>query len=549
MDDDQAERLERAKAGDGRASGNLLARSIRRSNHVVLAVALAVIVLSVASIGVLLMARGTGRTSYGGPEAGTRYTVTTSLMAAKGGPLNACFATPLPYPPIGCGGVEVTNVDVTRILGTTTYPNGTVATPTVKLVGTWDGRVLRLTEQPQPTKVSGTEAQPVAQTPPASSAKSTQEVLQELRSDNSKLRQRGIVLLEWGEGAGGVEVTLVVADPDSVQYLYDTYGRMRISGWLQPVNPVSPTSLTSPTPSSNGGPVIYLPTDAQLSAPSGNVVWAFVAGGLLFRSSDGGNNWEQRPLPPYHGGGSPEISFADAQHGWYSTGGVPETQCNGAGEQIWQTVDRGTTWNVIASVVAPQGGPSGIGYAQCKEGISFIDPTHGFLDAWDDNHPPTIYRTSDGGRSWKGSTLPDPPGFKGQNGGFELRAGLVKGFGGMLLVLATSGQGDGYVFRSTDGGASWAFLAKAGGANYLTFVTATRWLTIGNDSTAAETTDAGKTWHPFATDYSNAAGVGTTFVFGDAQVGYGTVRGGIQKTVDGGAHWSIIATPGVVWPG
>jgi photosystem II stability/assembly factor-like uncharacterized protein len=526
-------------------------QAIPPSSHLVPTVVLAVvIVLALAAIGVLLVARGAGSASYGGPVRGTRYTVTTSLMAAKGGPLNACFATPLPSPPIGCGGVEVTNVDVAATLGTTTYPNGTVGTPVVKLVGTWDGRVLRLTEPPQATKVGSTEPQPVAQAPPASSAKSTQEVLQEITRDESKLRQRGIVLLEWGEGADGADVTLAVADAGSVQYLYDTYGRMHISGWLQPVDPANIGTSPSPTPSGKGGPVIYLPTEAQLSAASGNVVWAFVAGSLLFRSTDGGSNWEQRPLPPYHGGGSPEISFVDALHGWYSTGGVPETQCNGAGEQVWQTADGGTTWSVIASVESPQGGPSGIGYAQCKQGISFTDPTHGFLASWDDNHPPTIYRTSDGGHSWKGSTLPDPPGFVSQNGGFELRAGLVKGFGSTLLVLATSGQGDGYVFRSTDGGASWAFLARTGGGpNNLTFVTATRWLTIGNDSSGTETTDAGKTWHPFTNDYSNAAGVATVFVFGDAEIGYGTVRGGIQRTVDGGAHWSIIETPGVFWPG
>jgi photosystem II stability/assembly factor-like uncharacterized protein len=204
---------------------------------------------------------------------------------------------------------------------------------------------------------------------------------------------------------------------------------------------------------------------------------------------------------------------------------------------------------MIASVSSPQGGTGAIAFAQCKQGLSFIDPTHGFLGAWGNLARPTIYRTSDGGRSWAGATLPDPPGFVTQ-GGPGLRAGLVNGFGSNLLVLAMSEQGDGYVFRSTDGGTSWAYVARAGGYAYsFTFVAASRWLVIGNDSSAVETTDAGKTWHPYTTDYSNAAGVGTVFVFGDAQVGYGTVRGGIERTVDGGAHWSIIQTPGVLSPG
>lgn len=316
--------------------------------------------------------------------------------------------------------------------------------------------------------------------------------------------------------------------------------------------PVIATPPKSPSSSPKGGGVIYLPTDVQLSAPSGDVVWAFVAESVLFRSTDRGSNWEQRSPPPHHGGGTPEISFVDAQNGWLSIGGVPETQCNGAGEELWRTSDGAATWQQVALVEWTQPArtdTSGISYAQCKEGLSFIDPTHGFLAAWDDNHRPTIYRTSDGGRTWIPSTLPDPPGFITQAGGFVLRAGLVKSFGGTLLVAASGQQGE-YVFRSTDGGASWNYVARSSfGANNLTLVTASRWLYIGNDQTGLETTDAGRTWHSYPTDYANAAGVVTVFVFGTDLVGYGTVRGGMNRTLDGGRHWVIIETPGVFWPG
>ena len=32
--------------------------------------------------------------------------------------------------------------------------------------------------------------------------------------------------------------------------------------------------------------------------------------------------------------------------------------------------------------------------------------------------------------------------------------------------------------------------------------------------------------------------------FGDATTGYATVRGSLQRTTDGGAHWTAIKTPG-----
>jgi len=61
---------------------------------------------------------------------------------------------------------------------------------------------------------------------------------------------------------------------------------------------------------------------------------------------------------------------------------------------------------------------------------------------------------------------------------------------------------------------------------------------------AKETTDGGATWHAFTSDYQQAAPVSPAITFGDAQAGYATVRGSIQRTIDGGAHWTSLRTPG-----
>lgn len=297
---------------------------------------------------------------------------------------------------------------------------------------------------------------------------------------------------------------------------------------------------------------IVLPADAVLSAPSREVVWVVIEGSYLYRSTDRGNTWQQRPLPPHAGGGTPaQPAFVDDHQGWLFYGGVPETQCNGDTAEVWRTTDAGTTWQLVAHIL-----PGSAGYAQCKEGLSFIDPMHGFVGADDPNRPPTIYRTSDGGLTWSGSTLPDPPGFVTEGAGVTLRAGLVKGFNETLLLQAWGREGGAqtetdYIFRSTDGGASWKYLSRATRANgitSITFVTATRWVQIGNDGSGLETTDAGQTWHAYRCDYQSAAGVSSLFVFADSQVGYGTVRGGIQRTVDGGSHWLQIKTPGAYQP-
>ena len=318
----------------------------------------------------------------------------------------------------------------------------------------------------------------------------------------------------------------------------------------------SPTDTPSPvaTPTPVSQPVagvltkpphpIALPATAQLSAPSSYVVWALMVDQYLYRSTDRGATWHQRPLPPNFMSGfpRPQISFVNDQEGWLSTGGSPETQCNAEVVQVWHTTDAGATWQSL--------GTKGVSDSQCKGELSFVDANRGFLDGSDPNRPPVIYRTVDGGRSWAaGKPLPDPPGFKTVGAGFNLQPGLVRAFGSTLLLPVSGWQESGtsveYAFQSTDGGATWTYVARGKDAGIaIAFVTANRWLQLVNAGQSFETTDAGATWHLSRSDYSNAAGVATDFVFADSKVGYGTVRGEITRTVDGALHWATIKSPG-----
>lgn len=276
------------------------------------------------------------------------------------------------------------------------------------------------------------------------------------------------------------------------------------------------------------------PTFAQLSAPSANVVWALVAYNFLFRSTDRGGGWEQRPLPPQ--AVNPEIAFVDDREGWLSLAGSPATQCQAQQTTIWHTADAGATWQSL--------GASGITDAQCKSGLSFVDASHGFIGGSDPNHAPVVYRTADGGRTRSPSApLRDPPGFATTPGGISLRPGQVHGFGATLRMTAS--YTNVYVYRSMDAGATWAYLATVPNqASTVAFVSASRWLQLIVPSQSRETTDAGASWHPYTTDYSQAAPITPDIEFGSEQVGYATVRGGIKRTQDGGARWITLQTPG-----
>lgn len=288
--------------------------------------------------------------------------------------------------------------------------------------------------------------------------------------------------------------------------------------------------LPSPSPTPTGVPA---PTEVIISAPTSNsnVVWALVRPEHLYLSTDRGDTWQLRRLPPVFAGGAPiEISFADATNGWLST-------CPGSMTTLWHTTDGARSWQAVTSSPAP-------GYG-CLSGLSFIDATHGFISDSAVDRSPVVYRTSDAGATWSGATLPDPPGFQTQPG-FSLSAHGVVSFGKVEYITAYGLQASGgkaYVFRSADGGAGWSYAADIPNMA-VAFVTSSRWLQVIAPGQSLETTDSGKSWHPYASDYSQAAPVTPEVIFTDASVGYATVRGEILRTLDGGSHWTRIQTPG-----
>ena len=302
-----------------------------------------------------------------------------------------------------------------------------------------------------------------------------------------------------------------------------------------------PNAATSPTakPAGSSSPSpIALPSFAQLVAPSGTVVWALVAGTRLFLSMDRGDNWVERSLPP--GLANIEVSFADSANGLLLSPASADQACKTQTASIWKTADGAMSWQKLAA--------TGIADSMCKRGITSGDSSHAVFTAYGPNSGPVIYRTADGGATWTASKpLPDPPGFTFTTpGGVVILPGRPHALGSIVLVDAQGyGEQKRYVFRSTDGGATFTFAStvpRAEGA--LAVVTATRWMQISPPGASMETLDGGATWHAYPTDYTQAAPIAGDFVFGHADFGYGTVRGAIQRTVDAGAHWTTIKTPG-----
>ena len=175
--------------------------------------------LFAATLGVL----GAGSS---GPAA-IRYELDAPLLAT-GGRVFACFSDAL-MGPTACGGIEVKGVDVSQI-PEGGGDHGSPWSQPMRLVGTWDGQALTLTEAPQ-----------VAQTPPGLPPLCTQDFNAQPEPDSMQrqidvidaLQRRGVAVLESaGCDHATVGVLVVVADDATVDWITKHY-RVNVVSWMR----------------------------------------------------------------------------------------------------------------------------------------------------------------------------------------------------------------------------------------------------------------------------------------------------------------------------
>lgn len=81
------------------------------------------------------------------PPGRELWTGTATLLDTPDAELTLCGGMLLTsLPPAGCGGAVVRNFDPMTVPGAYKHEGGTITTPSVRLVGTWDGRALTVTE-------------------------------------------------------------------------------------------------------------------------------------------------------------------------------------------------------------------------------------------------------------------------------------------------------------------------------------------------------------------------------------------------------------------
>lgn len=230
--------------------------------------------------------------------------------------------------------------------------------------------------------------------------------------------------------------------------------------------------------------------------------WVGGSNGVLMVTRDGGTSWSAAKLP-----GSEGLDFRDIE---LPAANVVVAMAAGPGEKskVFRSSDSGKTWAVALQNKQPKGFFNAIVFWSESDGLLVGDPLDGHID---------LYRTSDGGVSWK--QLPKASRPKLQDGEY--------GFAASGTNLSVSGESNAYIAT----GGSQARLLVSGNRGNTWTANATP-LTSGKDSTGV-----------------------FSVAFRDAQ--YGVVVGGDYKqpdvdngnvawTKDGGKTWQLVGKPAAI---
>lgn len=245
--------------------------------------------------------------------------------------------------------------------------------------------------------------------------------------------------------------------------------------------------------------------------------------GGVFKSTDGGSNWEQKVVIDEEN----SLSKADVMSMAINPIDSEVIYIGVSGEGIYKTIDAGGTWRRVL--------PSEVDI---------------FAIAIDPQDPNIVYASSLDGNN--GKIFKSPNGFEE-----TVEEILVEAQGGLALVdiivdhyddnVIYAMSEEGGIFKSTDAGATWS-------ANYwfdgnLTAITMSptdsRVLYVGTDGEGVlKTTDGGENWTEIVDAFAEIKGADEIMdiVSVSSDTVYGATSYGLIRTNDGGSTWEVVSS-------
>lgn len=185
-----------------------------------------------------------------------------------------------------------------------------------------------------------------------------------------------------------------------------------------------------------------------ISAVDDQVVWVSGHGGTFLRTTDGGLNWSARVVPGADTLQFRDVDAFDAQTAYLMSAGP------GPLSRIYRTDDGGDTWKLQFLNEHPDGFLDCMAFWDSRRGIVYGDAIDGGL---------FVLRTEDGGASWV--RVPEdglPPAQEGE-GGFAASGSCVATGSGGRAWIATGNGVRARVLRTEDEGRTWQVRTRPGG--------------------------------------------------------------------------------------
>jgi len=282
-----------------------------------------------------------------------------------------------------------------------------------------------------------------------------------------------------------------------------------------------------------------------VSAASASIVWASGNGGTFARTIDGGATWHSTVMPGAGGLDFRDVEAVDANTAYLLSIGPGEQS------RIYKTTSGGSDWTLQFTNHNAKAFFDAFAFWNARSGIAMSDPVDGRF---------ILIKTTDGGANWK--ELPReslPPALEGE-GAFAASGTCIAVGESKNVWFATGGASVARVFRSTDGGNSWKAATTpitAGNASSgifsIAFKDAKHGVIVGGDykketeggSNVAITNDGGATWT--LAKGPRPAGFRSAVAYVPGSRGQSLVAAGpsgSDYSTDDGASWASIESPG-----